>query len=109
MREAGLWPESFDRIWQALIARHGKQSGTRQMIELLKAAQKHGRPKLQAAIEAALDAGCFDAAAVQHLISAEELRHTACEAIDVGALQRYSRPLPVMAEYDQLLTGGGQQ
>ena len=44
-----------------------------------------------------------------NLISAEELRHTACEAIDVGALQRYSRPLPVMAEYDQLLTGGGQQ
>ena len=109
MREAGLWPQSFDRIWQALMTRHGKQSGTKQMIELLKAAQKHGRPKLQAAIETALDAGCFDAAAVQHLISAEELRHTPCEAIDVGALQRYSRPVPIMAEYDRLLTGGGQR
>jgi putative transposase len=28
---AGLWPTSFDLIWQALIERHGKQSGTRQM------------------------------------------------------------------------------
>jgi hypothetical protein len=109
MREGGLWPQSFDRIWQALITRHGKQSGTKQMIELLKTAQKHGRPKLQAAIETALDAGCFDAAAVQHLVSAEELRHTPCEAIDVGVLQRYSRPVPVMTEYDQLLTTGGQQ
>ena len=36
----------------------------------------------------------------------EELRHAACEAIDVGALERYARPLPVMHEYDQLLTAG---
>ena len=33
---------SFDRIWQALMERHGKQSGTRQMIDLLKLSQKHG-------------------------------------------------------------------
>ena len=37
-RQAGLWPASFDRIWQALIERHGKQSGTRQMVDLLKLA-----------------------------------------------------------------------
>jgi len=106
MREAGLWPPSFDQLWQALITRHGKQPGTRQMIELLKVAQKHGRAKLKAAIEAALAAGCSDAAAVQHLVHAEELRHAPCEAIDVGELQRYTRPLPRIHEYDQLLTGG---
>ena len=53
-RQAGLWPPSFDRIWQALIERHGKQSGTRQMIDLLKLAQKHGQHRLQEAIESAL-------------------------------------------------------
>src|SRR5215472_17998557 len=100
MREAGLWPPSFDQLWQALITRHGKQPGTRQMIELLKVAQKHGRAKLKAAIEAALAAGCSDAAAVQHLVHAEELRHAPCEAIDVGELQRYTRPLPRIHEYD---------
>jgi hypothetical protein len=42
-------------------------------------------------------------------LNAEDLRHTACEAIDVGALERYARPLPVMLEYDRLLTAGGAQ
>jgi hypothetical protein len=106
-RQAGLWPTSFDRIWQALIERHGKQSGTRQMIDLLKLAPKHGHLQLQEAIESAVAGSCFDVAAVQHLLNAEELRHRACEAIDVGALERYARPLPVMQEYDQLLTTGG--
>ena len=50
-RQAGLWPASFDRIWEALMERHGKQSGTRQMIDLLKLSQKHGQQKLQEAVE----------------------------------------------------------
>ena len=106
-RQAGLWPASFDRIWEALIERHGKQSGTRQMIDLLKLSQKHGQPKLQAAIESALASNCYDSAAVEHLLNAEDLRHAACEAIDVGVLEHYARPLPVMHEYDQLLTTAG--
>ena len=69
-RQAGLWPSSFDRIWQALIERHGKQSGTKQMIDLLKLSQKYGHQKLQDAIESALASGCYDAAAVQHLLNA---------------------------------------
>ena len=105
-RQAGLWPASFDRIWQALMERHGKQSGTRQMIELLKLAGKHGQPKLQDAIESALASHCYDAAAVRHLLHADELRHSWCEAVDVGMLERYARPMPAMHEYDQLLSAG---
>jgi len=108
-RQAGLWPASFDRIWQALMERHGKQSGTRQMIELLKLAAKHGQSRLQGAIESALGSHCYDAAAVRHLLHAEELRHPRCEAVDVGGLERYARPLPAMQEYDQLLSAGGAQ
>jgi hypothetical protein len=106
-RQAGLWPPSFDRIWQALMERHGKQSGTKQMIELLQLAPKHGQAKLQEAIESALAGHCYDPAAVRHLLHADELRHRSCEAVDVGMLERYARPLPVMHEYDQLLTAGG--
>jgi hypothetical protein len=40
-------------------------------------------------------------------LNAEDLRHAACEAIDVGVLEHYARPLPVMHEYDQLLTTAG--
>ena len=106
-RQASLWPASFDRIRQALMARYGKQSGTRQMVGLLKLGQQYGRGKLQESVEAALEAGCSDAAAVEHLLHQDELRRNGCDAVDVGALERYSRPLPVMTEYDQLLTLGG--
>jgi len=108
-RQAGMWPASFDRIWQALMARQGKQNGTRQMVGLLKLSQQYGRGKLQESVEAALEAGCSDAAAVEHLLHQEELRRSGCEALEVGALERYARPLPVMTEYDQLLTLGGAQ
>jgi hypothetical protein len=66
------------------------------MIELLQLSPKHGHLKLQEAIESALAGSCYDAAAVRHLLNAEELRHASCEAINVGALARYARPLPAM-------------
>ena len=106
-RRAGLWPESFDRIWQSLMTRHGKQPGTRHMIELLKLGKQFGRDRLRAAIETALKTGCTDAAAVQHLLHADDLSRPACEAMDIGLLERYRRPMPVMHEYDQLLAMGG--
>jgi transposase len=108
-RQAGLWPPSFDQIWQALIERHGKQSGTRQMIDLLKLSQKHGHQKLREAVESALANRCYDGAAVQHLLNAQDLRHTSCEAIDVGRLDRYTRPLPTLHQYDRLLNTGAAQ
>jgi transposase len=108
-RQAGLWPECFDAIWQALMERHGKQSGTKQMIELLQLARPDGRERLRKAIETALASGCCDAAAVQYLFHARDLNHVTCEAIDIGSLARYQRPLPVMNDYDRLLTAGGAQ
>lgn len=106
-RQAGLWPESFDVIWQSLMERHGKQVGTKQMIDLLKLAKQNGRGRLKEAIETALATGCTDAAAVQHLFHAPDLNRAPCEAIDIGSLERYQRPLPAVNEYDQLLMAGG--
>jgi transposase len=106
-RQAGLWPESFDVIWQSLMERHGKSPGTKQMIDLLKLAKQNGRDRLREAIETALATGCTDAAAVQHLFHSRDLSRAPCEAIDIGLLERYQRPLPVMNEYDRLLLAGG--
>jgi hypothetical protein len=106
-RRSGLWPECFDKIWQALITRHGKQTGTRQMVDLLKLAREFGRDRLRGAIEKALETGCTDTAAVEHLLHAHELNRPPCEAMDIGSLERYQRPLPVMNQYDQLLARGG--
>jgi transposase len=106
-RQAGLWPESFDVMWQSLMERHGKSPGTRQMIELLKLAKQNGHGRLREAIETALATGCTDAAAVQHLFHSRDLSRVPCEEIDIGSLERYQRPLPVMSQYDRLLTAGG--
>lgn len=108
-RRAGLWPASFDQIWQSLMTRHGKQSGTKQMIGLLQLGKQYGRDRLRAAIETAAATGCSDTAAVEHLLHAGTLRRVVCEPMDIGALERYQRPLPMMNEYDQLLMAGGRQ
>ena len=87
------------------MTRHGKQGGTKEMIGLLQLVSTHGHDALRAAIESALATGCSDAAAVRHLLQAVQLRRADVVPIDVGALERYARPMPVMHDYDQLLTG----
>jgi len=103
-RERGRWPESFDRLWQSLQERHGKQVGTREMIELLTLGKRHGWERLQQAVEKALALSCTDAAAVRHLLMATELGRPGAELVELNGLERYERPLPQMNEYDQLLS-----
>jgi hypothetical protein len=102
-RLAGRWPDSFDRLWQALNTRHGRPQGTRQMIELLSLGASEGWDQLRGAVDQALSLGCQDVAAIRHLMITAQLNKPAVEAIEVGLLVRYERPLPVMSNYDQLL------
>ena len=74
------------------------------MIELLQQGSRHGWERLKQAVEQALDIGCTDAAAVRHLLVFGELAHAPVERLALGGLERYERPLPVMSEYDLLLT-----
>jgi hypothetical protein len=103
-RRLGRWPESYDRFWQALIERHGRQAGTKAMIALLQLGRTHGQAALQGAIDAALVLGCTDEAAVRHLVTAQSLEHARPETVEVGLLAQFERPLPTVGEYDQLLT-----
>jgi hypothetical protein len=105
-RQAGLWPRSFDEIWQAFMARDGKQIGTRHMIELLKLTRQFGRKQVCKAIDAALETGCTDIAAVQHLVQTDGLSRPICAVMEIGSLERYHRPAPLLNEYDQLLAAG---
>jgi hypothetical protein len=102
-RESGRWPPSFDRLWQSLERRVGKQAGTRTMIELLQQGSKQGWERLRQAVEQALNLGCTDAAAVRHLLVFGELGHAPVEEFELHGLERYERPLPQIDEYDQLL------
>ena len=93
-RARGLWPGSYDRFLETLINRHGKQSGTRQMIQVISLVRQHGHERVRAAVEAALELGCFDAAAIRHLAEAAELSHARSAIIEIGGLQQFERPLP---------------
>jgi transposase len=108
-RRLGRWPESYDRFWQALIERHGRQAGTKAMIELLQLGRTYGHTALRGAIDAALVLGCTDGAAVRHLVTAQGLEHARPRTVEVGALAQFERPLPTVGEYDRLLAplGGG--
>src|SRR5207302_1776485 len=103
-RERGRWPESFDRLWQSLRERHGPQAGTRAMIELLGLGKRYGWDRLREAIKESLALGCTDAAAVRHLVTADELVRSHTEPCELSGLERYDRPLPQMQEYDLLLS-----
>lgn len=105
-RQAGRWPDSFDHLWTGLMKRHGKQSGTRQMIEVVKLGRQHGYSRLREAVELALESGSHDACAIRYLMAAAQSPPTELPVIEVGLLGRFERPLPVMNEYDQLLGVG---
>ena len=63
---------------------------------------------MRAAIESALQLGCTDAAAVRHLMTADDLVHQRpVLLVEIGsALSQYERPLPHISDYDELLVAG---
>jgi hypothetical protein len=102
-RAQGRWPVSFDRYWEMLKQRQGRQSGTRAMIDVLLLGRQYGYPSLKIAIEKALDMSCFDVDAVRLLLDAERLGRREPEPVEIGALRCYDRPQPTTRNYDQLL------
>lgn len=106
-RKTGRWPSSYDRFWEGLIRRQGKQQGTREMIAILKLDRLHGPVKLRQAIESAMDLGCHHLAAVQYLLTADTLSRSVPQMVEIGLLDRYERPMPVMTGYDELLSNEG--
>ena len=104
-RVQGRWPASYDRLWELMNQRHGRQDGTRSMVALLRLGREFGYAKLETAVSQALELGCTDVAAIRHLLMSDQLQHAAVTMIEIGALAAYERPLPTMAEYNQLLGG----
>ncbi len=105
-RQAGRWPACHDTLWDRLRARHGKQDGTRAMVEVLLLGREFGRERLRAAIATAVSLGASDVAAVRYLLSEAALHKAPPMPVNVGALARYDRPMPSVADYDTLLVSG---
>lgn len=112
-RKLGRWPASYDQLWESLVERHGRQKGTKELIELLQLGRSHGQEKLRGAVEQALALGCRDGAAVRYLLSANQLEREIPSPLGIGdwalcseqAMAAFERPLPTVTDYDQLLDG----
>ncbi len=103
-RAAGRWPACYDDLWERLLARHGKQNGTRAMVAVVALGREFGHDRLRAAIATAVSLGACDVAAVRYLLTEAGLHKSDAPIIDVGELARYDRPMPALAEYDVLLS-----
>jgi transposase len=103
-RVQGRWPESYDRLWELMNERHGRQDGTRSMVALIRMGREFGYAKLETSVAQAMELGCTDVAAIRHLLMTDELQHAVVTKVEIGALAAYERPLPTMAEYNQLLS-----
>lgn len=107
-RAQGRWPESFDRFWENLQQRRGRQDGTRAMIDVLLLGRQHGYDPMRRAIEQALTLGGSDVAVIRYLLERERAeQRTPAVALEIGWLDRYERPLPNLQDYDRLLTATG--
>jgi len=107
-RAQGRWPESFDRFWNNLQQRRGRQDGTRAMIEVLLLGRQHGYEGLRRAVEQALTVGGSDVAAIRYLLELEQSgQRTPAAALEVNWLSRYERPQPSLRDYDRLLSAYG--
>jgi transposase len=104
-RQAGRWPACLDTIWRQLEQRQGKSQGTREMITLVRAGSVEGWEKLISAVEEALRLGISDAAAVLHLLRMPDPEQRRQYAVNLAEeLLQFERPMPVMDNYDLLLT-----
>ena len=107
-RAQGRWPESYDRLWELMASKQGRQAGARAMVAVIRMGREFGHAKLEATVVEALELGCTDVAAIRHLLMSDRsvATHAARETIEIGALAAYERPLPTMIEYNQLLSAG---
>lgn len=70
-RAQGRWPESYDRLWELMAAKLGRQGGARSMVAVICMGREFGHAKLQASVAEALALGCTDVAAIRHLLMAD--------------------------------------
>jgi transposase len=109
-RAQGRWPESFDRFWEQLQQRCGKQDGTRAMIDVLLLGREHGYESMRRAVEKALEVGGSDVALIRYLLEMEQREpRVPTAALEVGWLSRYERPQPTLQNYDRLLSVGTRE
>jgi transposase len=102
-KSRGAFTASHQGYWDAARRFRGDAAGTRALIEILLAHRTLTAAALTAAMDRAVSCGCLDPEVV--LIDARRDTGQVAPVVPIGALIRYDRPAPSLADYDQLLTG----
>lgn len=104
-RALGTFTPAHQRFWDQARRRYSDKEGTRVLIEVLLAHRHLPTQSIVTALEAANRTGIVDPV----VVIVEARRHTdqqqPTNAIPIGELSRYDRPVPSVTVYDQLLTG----
>jgi transposase len=99
----GVFTASHQRYWDAARSARGDAKGTRALIAILLAHRTMPATALIAAMDRAVTSGCLDPETV--IIDARRVMTPLAPVAAIGALARYDRPPPSLADYDDLLTG----
>jgi hypothetical protein len=99
----GVFTASHQAYWDAARRTRGDAGGTRALIGILLAHRSMPAAALIAAMDRAVGSGCLDPETV--LIDARRDTTAPAPLAAIGALARYDRPPPSLADYDDLLTG----
>ena len=99
----GVFTQSHQSYWDAARSARGDATGTRALIAILLAYRAMAAAALIAAMDRAVSSGCLDPETV--LIDARRGMAPLAPVAAIGALARYDRPPPSLADYDDLLTG----
>jgi transposase len=107
-RDRGTWPDCFDELWARLTDRYDRSDAARQMVDVLLLCREHGPDCVELAVRGALTAGAIDGRAVALLArraqSTERVVSTPLTDLE-PRLEATARPMPDLAEYDQLRGG----
>ena len=99
----GVFTTSHQAYWDAARSARGDAMGTRTLIAILLAHRTMPAAALIAAMDRAVASGCLDPETV--IIDARRDTNQIATVVAIGALARYDRPPPSLADYDDLLTG----
>lgn len=103
-RDSGNWPDCIDRLWRLLEERHTKQQAARQIVLVLMLRREVGHDKVARAIEDAIAGGVADASTIC-LLARGQNRATPAPIDLTHRPAGFTRPEPVLDQYDQLLAG----
>ena len=101
-RASGAFSIDHDNYWLAARRRLGDQAGTRALVEVLLAHRQLSADAIRAGMRAAVAVGVVDPDVV--IVEARRAsQDRPAVVVPIGVLERYDRPSPSIAHYDQLL------